>query len=116
MPIPEGTYPPTRSARHPGQMLDMMYASPYVGDTTFPEENTMDTLLLMVGLLRDLASVWATPVLMVATIATVGFFGAKMVRTARRNAQVRAARRARDAYRAPVIDITHRLAERSNIA
>lgn len=73
----------------------------------------MDTLLAMLNLTADLLRVWLPYALVLAVAFVLIRFTAKTVRTARRNAQIRATRRAREAYRAPVIDITDRIAARN---
>lgn len=62
----------------------------------------MDTLTVMVNLFLDLARMWS-PVLGTIALVVVGTFGAKTVRTARRNAAIRAERVARANWLAPVI-------------
>lgn len=74
------------------------------------------TVTMTLGLVRDLAVAWS-PMLGIVALVLVGMQVAKMVRVGRANAEIRAERAARDAYRAPVLDITHRLpAQHSNIA
>lgn len=74
------------------------------------------TANMTLGLVRDLTVAWS-PMLLIVALVLVGMQVAKMVRVGRANAQVRAERAAREAYRAPVLDITHRLpSQHSNIA
>lgn len=74
------------------------------------------TLIAGLSLARDLTVAWS-PVLLIVAFVLIGMQATKMVRVARANAQIRAERAAREAYRAPVLDITHRLpSQHSNIA
>lgn len=82
----------------------------------FPGErhHHMDTISFTFGFLGDLLAVWSPFVAAIALIATIAFFGAKVVHTAQINAQIRADRR--HTFLAPVILLADRRRSSGHVA